>query len=32
MTVTDTLPMSVQMPEMMALMFIAGSGIARAEQ
>jgi len=28
----DALALSIQMPEMMALMFIAGSGIARAEQ
>ncbi len=28
----DALPLSVQMPEMMALMFIASGGIARAEQ
>jgi hypothetical protein len=32
MAVADTLALSVQMPEMMALMLEAGGGIARAEQ
>jgi hypothetical protein len=32
MTMADALAMSIQMPEMMALMFIARSGITRAQQ